>query len=456
MLTKEQQKAYDAIKNGENVFLTGKAGTGKTFVIDKVLEDMEDVAVIAPTGAAAINAKGITIHKFLQLKAEPPIRKDLTLVEKVTDILSAAKTVIVDEVSMCRMDLFDCLINSIQKSDRINEKHTQIVVVGDFCQLPPVINKDSGEREVLSLFYQRDIGGGFSFQGNKWRECNFRPIVLTQIMRQSNEEFIHNLNKARVGDTTCIPYFSIHSSPVLMEDGIYLAGKNAEVSKINKAKLEELPGAVHTFTAIKNGDDISKNVIAEEVLELKIGAKVMFLYNGEGFSNGSIGEVVGINGQTVYVNVNGKNVEVVPYEWESFNYNVVLGHLCKQKTGSFVQIPLKLAYAVTIHKSQGQTYDKVNLNPVCWDSGQLYCALSRVKSIENLYLTNSIKPEYLYLDKEVQEFYSSLNKPKDEPKEEMADPEIMPEIIMEDSEFTLIKIPLNKKEEVFEVLRREK
>lgn len=446
MLTQEQQTAYDKILSGSNVFLTGKAGTGKTYVIDKVLEKLDNAIVIAPTGTAAINAKGITIHKFLKLKAEPPINSNLTIRTKCSEALTIAKTIILDEVSMCRMDLFDCLISSIQKYN----SHAQIVVVGDFCQLPPVISQMSGERELLTQFYGRNVNGGFAFQGDKWAECNFEPVVLTKVMRQENEEFIHNLNKARIGDETCIPFFTVNSSPVLVEDGIYLSGRNNEVSKINNEKLAEINGKTHTFKAVKNGEDISRSVIAEEILELKVGAKVMFLCNDASgnYHNGSIGRIIGINGQTINVLVNGKTVEVNTYEWESFNYIVSGKRLIKQKAGSFVQIPLKLAYAVTIHKSQGQTYEKVNLNPECWDSGQLYCALSRIRDIKNLYLTKSIKPEFLRLDKEVRDFYESLDKKEEkEPLKEKSD-----YIVLENNEYSLFKVPVNKKQEVLQIL----
>lgn len=469
-LTKEQQEVYDAILNGESVFLTGKAGTGKTYVIEKVLERMENVAVLAPTGTAALNAGGVTIHKFLHLKAEPPIRSDFKIRIKTPDILLNTDTIIIDEISMCRLDLFDCLISSIKKSDRDNHRHTQIVAVGDFCQLPPVINDNSGEKELLNSYYGRNINGGFAFQGDMWKECDFTPFVLTQVLRQENEEFIHNLNKARLGDITCIPFFSANSSPAYVQDGIYLAGRNNEVSRINKENLANVSGQIHTFTATKSGDDISKSVIAEEILELKIGAKVMVLCNDteNKYSNGSIGTVIGINDQTISVNINGNIVQISRNEWESFTYEVINKKLYKRKTGSFVQFPLKLAYAVTIHKSQGQTFEKVNLNPDCWDSGQLYCALSRIKDVSNLYLTKAIQPSFLKLDKEVKEFYDNLKNKKetipkiDIKKEEMTQlkiPQLMPSVpnlIMEDGTFCLFKIPIEKKEAIIEFLKGEK
>lgn len=404
MLTKDQQRAFDACVSGKNVFLTGEAGTGKSFVIEKVMEELKNkkILVCAPTGIAATNVGGTTIHKLLGLKEgaySPEKKKIITRAKSKDNPLRLADVVIVDEISMCRIDLFDSLVLSLKKY-----KKKQLIVVGDFCQLPPVLSED--ERAALEAIYGRPIRSGYAFESEYW--TGFTSIALKEIMRQNDPEFIQNLNLARHGKSECIEYFNSHAAKEEVENGIFLSGRNKDVSDRNKEELDKLPGKEYVFKAKKVGERVAS--LAEEELKLKIGAKVMFLVNTDDYVNGDTGEVVKISDNAIWVKTKGQVVEVKKYTWQSFVYKVK-GEKDKEEiekvpVGTIKQFPLKLAYAITIHKSQGQTFDAVNLNPECWDSGQLYCALSRVRDIKKMWLSQEIRPEFLVTDEAVQIFYA--------------------------------------------------
>lgn len=426
-LTDSQVQAYNVIMGGYNVFLTGHAGTGKSFLLRKVIEDLQGlgkrVVVAAPTGIAAINVGGTTLHRLFMLK--PDIYTDRR--ERVPPVLKETDVLFIDEISMCRIDLFDYIGRVHQKTHR----HIQVVVVGDFCQLPPVMPKRTSsdtyfdEKEILDVHFGFDVGGGYAFLSPQWQRINFKTMILEEVIRQDDPAFIHALDGARLGDYNSLRFFVENASPYEIPGGIYIAGRNAEVDKRNADKLAEIDASSYYYMAESKGEVTNEDRrVAPEVLELKVGARVMMTVNDDlgQYYNGSLGYVTQLSEEHIWVGIDdGVECEVRRNSWEVVRYEVErdpdtdMAKFKRTVAGQYIQYPIKLAWAVTVHKSQGQTFTKVNLNPNCWDSGQLYVALSRVKSIEGLHLTRPMMSRYLRLDTAVQEFYryAGIDEPED-------------------------------------------
>lgn len=422
-LTRSQERAYKAIMDGYNVFLTGHAGTGKSYLLCKVINDLTDagknVVVAAPTGIAALNVGGTTIHRLFNLK--PDIYSDRA--PRVPPVFKKTDALFIDEISMCRIDLFDYVGRVLKKTHPI-----QVVVVGDFCQLPPVMPwKGSNsvyydEKDILDRHFGFDVGGGYAFLSPQWKRLNFKPMVLEEVVRQDDPHFVEALDRARMGDTWSLRYFAENSSRDVIRGGIYLAGRNAEVNRINSDKLEALNSRLFTYEAESDGDVTEEDKrVAPELLELKVGARVMTTVNDPfgHFFNGSMGTVTELDDDHIFVRIDdGDECEIHSNTWEIIRYEIdeddpITTVFKRTVVGRYSQYPVKLAWAVTIHKSQGQTFSRVNLNPSCWDSGQLYVALSRVRSVDGLHFTRPIYDKYLFLDPQIAKFYRELE--EDEP-----------------------------------------
>lgn len=419
-LTDSQKEAYECMMDGENVFLTGEAGTGKSFVINKFIKEKElenkNILVCAPTGIAAINIGGVTIHRCFQAPIEPQINKRIS---KVPNAVQEADIIIIDEISMCRIDLFDYVARVIIKAEEKCLKRKQVIVVGDFFQLPPVTIKE--DYEVLKEIYP-NYNKGFAFESSNWKDFDFKMIVLKDVVRQSDTMFIKELNKIRIGDKRSVEFFNRNASQTKIENGIVLCATNAVADKINQEELKKIKKRTKIFKAKVTGDVKATDKPTSDEVKLKVGARVIVLINDtvkSQYQNGSLGDVIEIREDSVDVLLD-QNQSIVTFgmhEWIVENYTLTQEHiegvnyqkLKKKKVGSFIQIPLKLAYAITIHKSQGQTYDKVNLIPYSFDCGQLYVALSRVKSLEGLCLINRMRQEDLICNDHVKKFYNIID-----------------------------------------------
>lgn len=418
MLTVKQAFALKEMCSGKNVFLTGDAGTGKSYTIDKFLEqcdkDNKQVVVCAPTGIAAINIGGVTIHRAFGLSPKPLIEAP----KAIPSILKKADILLIDEISFCRLDLFDYISKVLFALNKIRRKNgendIQVIVVGDFFQLPPVlIPKD---REILEKYkYGHNLRNAFAFQSEYWSMYRFVSIQLDEVVRQSDNEFIANLNGMRHGDYKSIKYFNNECNKQSIEGAITICGTNKAVDEKNQIEYNKIQAKEKVYEATEVGNVLESDKMVPSKLRLKVGCRVMIVMNDPTlrYQNGTLATITKLDSDLVTVLTDDGNiVRIERYTWDIHNYTTSQAKgkikLKMGSVGKYTQFPIKLAYAVTVHKSQGQTFDKVNLDPYCWDCGQLYVALSRVRTIQGLHLIKPIDTKYLITSKDVINFYRNL------------------------------------------------
>ena len=412
---------------GRSVFLTGKAGTGKTTFLKYITQTTaKRFVVLAPTGVAAINAGGSTIHSFFQLPLCPylPDVKELiteyqmperyrSLRKERVKIIRTLDLLIIDEISMVRADLLDAVDMTLRKY-RHNDKPfggVQLLMIGDAQQLSPVV-KDS-ERQYMSQVYQSP----YFFHSKALSRLQYVTIELQKVHRQKDAEFLDILNAVREDRMTPQLLRKINERvgvpPVRQEDGtepIRLTTHNVRADEVNSRKLAELPDDPSLFTAQIEGDFPEHSYPADEVLELKPGAQVMFIRNdSEGkYYNGKLAKVEKIaKGVVTVSDSNGEMIDVTPVEWPNTQYELddESGEICQNVVGTFRQLPLRIAWAITIHKSQGLTFDNVIIDAgAAFAFGQVYVALSRCRSLEGITLESPITSSGIYRDMHVAAF----------------------------------------------------
>ena len=412
---------------GRSVFLTGKAGTGKTTFLKYITQTTaKRFVVLAPTGVAAINAGGSTIHSFFQLPLCPylPDVKELiteyqmperyrSLRKERVKIIRTLDLLIIDEISMVRADLLDAVDMTLRKY-RHNDKPfggVQLLMIGDAQQLSPVV-KDT-ERHYMSQVYQSP----YFFHSKALERLSYVTVELQTVHRQKDAEFLDILNAVREDRMTPQLLRKINERvgvpPVKQEDGtepIRLTTHNVRADEVNSRKLAELPDEPSLFTAQIEGDFPEHSYPADEVLELKPGAQVMFIRNdSEGkYYNGKLAKVEKIaKGVVTVSDSNGEMVDVTPVEWPNTQYELddESGEICQNVVGTFRQLPLRIAWAITIHKSQGLTFDNVIIDAgAAFAFGQVYVALSRCRSLEGITLESPITSSGIYRDMHVAAF----------------------------------------------------
>ncbi|MFB2585025.1 ATP-dependent DNA helicase [Herbiconiux liukaitaii] len=419
-LSAEQQRVFDLVEGTRNhVFVTGRAGTGKSTLLNHLSWNTEKQLVIsAPTGVAALNVGGQTIHSLFRLPIGVIADHDIEQNREVKKLLNTIDTLVIDEVSMVNADLMDAIDRSLRQArQRPLEAFggVQVVLFGDPYQLAPVPG-DSDERAYFTDHYR----SMWFFDAKVWEEAPLEIVELTEIHRQHDDEFKFMLNAVRFGMVTKEIADVLNSTGARTpapDTAITLATRNDSVNRINQAALGKLPGRVLSAKAEISGDFGGRAYPADEKLELKVGAQVMFLRNdAEGrWVNGTVGTVTKIS-STVWVEVGGDVHEVDPVAWEKhrYSYSPESKQLTKEVIGEFTQFPLRLAWAVTIHKSQGQTYDEavVDLGARVFSPGQTYVALSRLTSLSGLYLTRPLRPSDIIVDPAVQSFMSRRPAPE--------------------------------------------
>lgn len=417
-LAPEQQAVFDAIETSQqNLFITGRAGTGKSTLLSYLAENTsKQVVVCAPTGVAALNVGGQTIHSLFRLPIGVIAENDIEQNAPLRKLLGTIDTLVIDEVSMVNADLIDAIDRSLRQArQRRHEAFggVQVVLFGDPYQLAPV----PGEGDERAYFEDHYRSMWF-FDARVWDDTDLTIYELTTIHRQHEEEFKYMLNAVRHGQVTAEiagRLNAVGARPAPAQDAITLATTNGTVTRINASALARLPGRVLTARAEVNGDFGGRAFPADESLELKVGARVMLLRNdpgGEGggrWVNGSVGTIARIDA-TVWVDIEGDRHEVKPVVWEKFRYSYspLTKSLRKDVVAEFTQFPLRLAWAVTIHKSQGKTYDRaiVDLGQRSFAPGQTYVALSRISALDGLYLTRPLRPSDIIVDENVVRFMS--------------------------------------------------
>lgn len=421
VLTDEFRHALDRLGAGGHMFLTGKAGTGKSTLIRRFLSDSDrSVVVVAPTGIAALNVDGYTIHRLFGFRATTTlddVRGGDYRPGRFTKTLASLQTLIIDEASMVRADVFDMIAAALSRfgpAPGTAFGGVQIVLVGDLYQLPPVVT------EHETGFFDSTYDTPYFFSARSFRREDFPTVSLTTVFRQlGDDRMTAILNEIREGVLLGHAQEQLNARadkdfvPPDDEFWLTLAPTNRLVTARNRQQLERLTGDEFVHQAKISGDLSLFDPPVEETLRFKVGAQVMMLNNDQGdrWVNGSIGRVVGVGydryGAVVEVEFpDGSCADVAPFSWEATRPVVDGGSLSREVIGTYTQLPFKLAWAITIHKSQGQTLDRVvvDLTGGMFSTGQLYVALSRCTSLAGLVLKRPVLPKDLKTDRRIARF----------------------------------------------------
>ena len=381
--------------SNQNIFITGKAGTGKTTLLEYFrINSKKNFVILASTGISAIKAKGKTIHSFFLFPPRILINEKIKRLR--SNIIKNVDTILIDECSMIRCDLLDAIDQSLRLNRNSDESFggVQIILLGDIHQLPPVIREN--ERDIFDNFYPN---GHYFFHANCYQNSNISTYELTKIYRQKDAEFINILNKIRSGNVTEADLLPLNNKVVnqdsnVLYETIILSPTNRKVDTINSVNLQNINSETFSYQSSETGEFREKP--ADEILELKVGAQVMLIKNDikspKRWVNGSIGIVTDLTANSIHLKIKNKVHKITQDTWEKFDYLIKDGEVLHEVVATFTQYPIKLAWAVTIHKSQGQTFEKViiDLDRGSFAPGQTYVALSRVTSLEGLFLTRPI------------------------------------------------------------------
>ena len=436
------QQAFSLItESNKNVLIVGKAGTGKsTFLNYLRTHSKKKLAILAPTGVAAVNINGVTIHSFCRFSVDVTLNKIRRASAKsnIRKVLAKLDAIVIDEISMVRADLLDCLDRFLQ----LNGPHPrrvfggmQMIFIGDLYQIPPVVKSD------LAKFFSTHYASPYFFSARVFTEHgdNFELIEFEKIYRQQEQKFINVLNAIR-NNTVANEHLALLNTrlqpefqPQIDEFWVHITGTNSAVKKINDHKLALLHHSEKIYPASFSGDISKESFPADLELRVKVGAQVMLVNNDEEgrWVNGTIGQITRIKNtedlayDTLYVRLSsGEEVAVMPHTWDVFKYEVdeATHTLTTAKIGSFTQYPLRLAWALTVHKSQGKTFERVIVDlGTTFTPGQMYVALSRGTSLEGLVLKKAVTKKNIFIDWRIVKFLTQFQYQKSDKKLSLVD-----------------------------------
>ena len=417
-----RQILSDLDHSDANYFITGRAGTGKSTLLDLIKRtNKKTLAVLAPTGIAALNVGGQTIHSFFGFA---PYIEDFTSIKKVAKfkMFQALELLIIDEVSMIRADLFDRMNIFLQKNRKSNLPFggVQILLFGDLLQLPPVVTQ-----EDAIVLKKMGYESPYFFEAKVFNQgFHMQMIELTNVFRQKERAFIKLLDRIRNAqidedDLDLLNQRFFPNALYSTDNTITLTTRNAKADLINKSKLLQIDSPAFRYIGSVNGAFSQNNLPADQLLELKVGAQVMFIRNdpNKDYVNGSIGIIYECLADSIKIEIPSsgdttKIIEVFPYEWQNIKYIMNESKEDDQKidieiVGTYRQLPIKLAWAITIHKSQGKTFDRVfvDLDKGSFAHGQTYVALSRCRYLDGIFLSRPIKATDIFVDEKIVDYY---------------------------------------------------
>jgi hypothetical protein len=419
ILSAEQRHVYEVICSGRHqiIYVTGKAGTGKSTLLRYlVAHSWKSIAIVAPTGIAALNVGGVTIHSFFGFPPAVIEPQNIIVSAKFKKIVKNIGILLIDEVSMVRVDMMHGMDIALKEALGNSQPFggLPIVMFGDLYQLPPVIASKG-----LHDYFAHTYGGVYFFDAPVFQDTPITIYELTTIYRQTDARFIELLNAIRTGNRSRQVLDAINSrvSNVEPHSGVItLATKNTTVAHINCGKLAELPAAEKIYTADIQGDLKAALYPTDEPLRLKVGAQVVMLKNdpvSKRWVNGSMGIITQLSDETIHVLIDGVEHSCPKNTWQKYRYeyNSRTRELSKNIVASFTQFPVRLAWAVTVHKAQGQTYASViiDLSDGAFASGQTYVALSRCQSFDTLYLKRPVTDKDIIVDPEIISFMQNAN-----------------------------------------------
>lgn len=419
-LNPQFQRALDIMeKTRKNVFITGRAGTGKSTLLNYFCDQTAKKAVIlAPTGVAAVNVGGQTIHSFFGFKPDvtpSSIRRKVK--DEKKNLYKKLETIVIDEISMARADLLDCVDRFLRlngPTEKLPFGGIQMIFIGDLYQLPPVVSGQ--EKEIFRGHYTTP----YFFGAKVFDELDMEFVELEKIYRQKDGEFIRLLNAIRNRSVTdddlallnrrVDPEFSAPPDDFF----ICLTSTNEQANRINDEQIARLKGKTYTFHGLVEGDFGKEYLPTQVELKLKKGAQIMLLNNDAygRWVNGTVGKMTGVKKDEDEEEViiarldNGMRVEIAPYTWELFRLALKDGELTSEVVGSFTQYPVRLAFAVTIHKSQGKTFERavIDVGRGTFAHGQMYVALSRCTTLDGIVLKKPIRKSHILMDWQVVKF----------------------------------------------------